>query len=180
MHCSVPRAGGLKEGQREQVLSGLASFDVMHITALFLEKSLGDFSTGTARHFVTVVFLYRCFLFYFNICSPFLYNFPLPVFFHIAFYCLLFCPKPLSLLFFPLQRHFLPVCLSGGEHSEYVCPYSSYGFPAFKATPLWHLCNGARKSLSLQLNEKGFTQLSTDCERSPSIIVSKGNKMAAC
>ncbi len=113
VHCSVPRAGGLKEGQREQVLSGLASFYVMYITALFLEKSLRDCSTGATKHFVTVVFLFElllspllCYLFTFPLSfssSTFLHSTTTTFIFHVAFYYLPFCPMLLSPLLSSLK-----------------------------------------------------------------------------
>lgn len=83
-------------------------------------------------------------------------------------YCLLLCTMLSCFLSSLLQKHPLPSWLSC-ESSE----YGPYGFPALRTTsPLWHLCNGAPRSLSLSLYEKGFTQLSTDCERSTSIAES--------
>lgn len=98
MHYSVPRAGGLKEGRREQI-QWFGFFYVMHITALFLEESLRDFSTGATRHFVTVVFLlYSCFIFYLY----YLFTFPLSIssstYLPFPFYCSLFCPSPKTFL----------------------------------------------------------------------------------
>lgn len=155
---SVPRAGGLKEGQTEQVLSGLATFYVMHITTLFQGKSLKDCSTGAMRHFVTVVLSQSTWVTFFS-----------------TQYFNAFCPVSLS------SRPSLPVRLSSGELSEYGCPYNSYGFSALRATsPLLRVCNDAPGSLILYLNEKGFTQPSTDWELSPSITESNGNKVEAC
>lgn len=143
MHSSVPR--GLKRAQREQVLSGLASFYDVHITALFLKKSLRDCSTEAARHFVTVVFVF----------------------------VLLLCPL-LYLLVFPLL-------LSMVSTPNTVALITLVGLlPSGSHSPLSHALNGAPGNQRHYINEKGFTQLSTDWKHSPSIVVFKGNKMAAC
>lgn len=73
MPGTFPRAAGLKEGHREQVLSGFAAFHVVHIAAHFLEKSLRDCSAGATGRCATVCLsVTLSFL-------PFLLSFPLPL-----------------------------------------------------------------------------------------------------
>lgn len=156
MHSSVPRGGGLMKAQRENRCSVVwLLFMLCTSLPFFPEEKQQDTLWPLSFN------LRRCFV---------LYYFPLPLsfLFHIGFS--IRC-------FFPLQKPSLPLHFGSFEHSKYSWPHNSYGFLSGSHSPLSHDCNGAPGNY---LNDRGFTQLSTDWECSPSIVESKGNKMAAC